>query len=241
MQPYQQASEESNRQSYRPFQAAATAAIPAAKSLMGGKIASMLSKYIPANLAMKGLSKIDPRLGKFASLAQEAGHSFDEVKGFIGEKIQGSEEPAKQAKNIIEQESPELHQFVLDEIKKGRKPIEAAALAQNDKRFADIVKKLMKKHKTSWSKIIEGIFGVGDTALSSKEDATKKFREHQKKQTGQQRELDRFNNYYGPQQGQQQQPNQVAGNAGQLPQQGNPQAKQQLLQAMQALSQQLKT
>lgn len=169
MQPYQQASEEHNKQSYRPFQAASSLAIPAIKVGIGGKIMNMINKYIPEDLAMKGLSKIDPRLGKFANLASESGHSFDEIKSFISKKVEkaGQQEIAKQNLNIIEQESPELFKFLDQEIRNGREPIEAAALAQNDKRFSDIIKKLMKTHKTPWSSIIESIFGTGKQALAN--------------------------------------------------------------------------
>jgi hypothetical protein len=211
MQPYQEATEEVRRQGELPLKIAKNAAAvgsTAATAYFGGsalnRVLPFLSKYVPEDLAIKGLNKVDPRYGKFIEKALAAGKSFDEVKDFIGSKIEEGgqgQTPPKQNKNIIEQESPELHQFMLDEIRKGRKPIEAAAIAQNDKRFSDIVKKLMKKHKTPWSSIIESIFGSGEMAL--------------------------------PQQGQQQEMQQPV-------QQGNPQAKQQLLQAMQALSQQLK-
>jgi hypothetical protein len=168
MQPYQEASEESSRQSYRPFQAASTLAGSALKVGIGGRIMSFLNKYIPPDLAAKGLSKIDPRLGKFINLGQEAGYSFDDIADYTKQKIAGQEEPAaQQHKNIIEQESPELHQFLDQQIRAGRNPIEAAAIAQGDKRFINAIKKLEKAHKTPWSQIIQGIFGTGERALSN--------------------------------------------------------------------------
>ncbi len=128
-------------------------------------IGALINNYVPENLAVKGLSKIDPRLGKFVQGALEEGYSFDELRNFMGEKIEKTQKPEKQNKNIIEQESPELHQFLDQEIRKGRKPIEAAAIAQHDKRFSDLINKLSKKHKTPWSSIIESVFGNGDIAL----------------------------------------------------------------------------
>lgn len=163
MQPYQQASEESTKQSYRPIQAAAAIGAPALKIGLGGKVMSMLNQYIPANLAVQGLSKIDPRLGKFANLAQEAGHSFDEIKGFIQDKISSEEKeshPAKEGRNIVQQYSPELNEFMTQEIGKGRSPIEAGAIAQNDKRFKEIISKISKDHKTPWSSLLESIYGM---------------------------------------------------------------------------------
>lgn len=175
MQPYQQASEESTKQSYRPIEAAATLAAPALKAKIGGKIMSVINKYIPANFAMKGLSKIDPRLGKFASLAQEAGHSFDEIRNFVGNKVEEGEkiqESPKENRNIVEQYSPELHQYILGEIKKGKTPLEAGALAFQDrsgqKSFKAAIKKLEQDHKSPWSSIVEAAYG-GQTSQQSQQ------------------------------------------------------------------------
>lgn len=168
MQPYQEATEESTRQSYRPFKVAgaiASSALPLAVSGMGGRVMSMLSQYVPENLAAKGLSKIDPRLGKFMSLGSEMGYSFDDLKGFLSQKVgQEAQQPAKENRNIIEQYSPELHKFMLEKIQGGINPMQAAALAQNDKRFSQIIDKLRKDHKANWSDIIQSIYGMGETA-----------------------------------------------------------------------------
>lgn len=173
MQPYQEASEESNRQAYRPIETPLKIASSAGRLGLGlgigNRIASMLNKHVPTDLAMKGLAKIDPRLGKFLSLGQEMGHSPDEMKEFITKKIGNEEEQniskkGKQNKNIIEQYSPELHQFIANEVAGGRSPIEAGAIAQGDKRFSNAIKKLTKDHKTPWSSIIESIYGSGQTA-----------------------------------------------------------------------------
>jgi len=183
MQPYQEASQEIRRQGELPIKALKTAASIAATAggaKIGGlalnKVMPFLSKYIPEDLAIKGLSKVDPRFGKFINKALGEGFDFNEVKDFIGGKAEegqeNKKEPAKQSKNIIEQESPELHQFIDQEIRKGRKPIEAAALAQNDKRFSGAIQKLMKAHKTPWSSIIESIFGKGNMGLPQQQSST---------------------------------------------------------------------
>jgi hypothetical protein len=125
-------------------------------------IGALINQYVPENIAKAGLNKIDPRFGKFVQGAMDEGYTFDEVRDFLGDKVQKTQ--AQENKNIVERESPELHQFLDQEIKKGRKPIEAAALAQHDKRFSSIVQKLMKTHKTPWSQIIESIYGTGETA-----------------------------------------------------------------------------
>lgn len=178
MQPYQEATEEVRRQGEIPLKAAQTAgsigATAATAYLSGGvinRVLPFLSKYIPEDLVKKGLSKIDPRYGRFIDKALGEGKTIEEVKEFIGQKIQGEQKskPAKEKRNIIEQYSPELHQFLEQEIKKGRKPIEAGALAQNDKRFSSAISKMSKDHKTNWSSIIDSVYGIGETAQPQQE------------------------------------------------------------------------
>lgn len=161
MQPYQEAGEEQIAQRSRPFKVAAQLATRAMP---------FLNTYIPAKLAIKGLSKVDSRLGKFFDEAQKLGYGIEQIREFMSDKFQSHEkeqqQPAKENRNIIEQYSPELHQFLTGEIQKGRKPVEAGVMAQYDKQFSNVIKKLMKDHKTSWSDIIQSIYGTGETAQS---------------------------------------------------------------------------
>lgn len=143
---------------------AAVAGAPILASGAIGRIIPLLSNLVPDNLSIKGLGKVDPRLGKVADKALENGYEASDVKEFIGNKIEQSQQPAQKNRNIIEQESTELHQFIDQEIKGGRKPIEAGAIAQNDKRFSSIIQKLMKAHKIPWSQIIESVYGAEETA-----------------------------------------------------------------------------
>ena len=176
MQPYQEAAEEVKRQGELPLKIAKSigkGTASAAASYLGGgainRVLPFLSKYIPENLVKKGLSKIDPRYGKFIDKALSGGKSIENVKDFIGEKIEESSESGqapKENRNIIQQYSPELHQFMDQQIKQGRSPIEAAAIAQNDKKFSEIIKKLSKDHKSPWSSIVEGVYGGQGQAQS---------------------------------------------------------------------------
>ncbi len=128
------------------------------------KILPFLNEYIPEDLAMKGINKVMPSVGKFLKSGLGQGLSLKSGLDFLKNEFSKTEqnEPAKESKNIIEKESPELHQFISEEIKKGRKPIEAGAIAQNDKRFKDVINKLSRAHKTNWSSILESIYGSGD-------------------------------------------------------------------------------
>jgi hypothetical protein len=122
------------------------------------KILPFLSQYIPADLAMKGISKVSPKLGEFLKRGQAQGLDIKEGLNFIAEKI-GFGQKAKENRNIIEMESPELHQYLLQEVKKGRTPLQAGALAQNTKGFEKAIKKLIKDHKIPWSQLVETTYG----------------------------------------------------------------------------------
>jgi hypothetical protein len=161
MQPYQEASGEIQRQQRIPgniARGAVSAVGTGAAASLFGRVMPFLSSYIPQDLAIKGLNKVNPTIGNFVQTALGQGYAYDEVKEFLKDKFE-NKEPAKQSKNIIEQLSPELHQFIDQEVRNGRKPIEAGALAQNDKRFKDIINKLTKEHKTPWSNILESVYG----------------------------------------------------------------------------------
>jgi hypothetical protein len=173
MEPYQKASQSLRERGEAPIHAVKNlgySALGGGAASLGSsvvsklipKVGSLINKYVPDNLSQAGLSKLDPRFGKFIQGALDEGYSYDDVRSTIEEKLGNT--VSQQAKNLIEQESPELHQFLDQEIKKGRKPIEAGAIAQNNKKFTNTIKKLMKTHKTSWSNIIESVFGGQGTA-----------------------------------------------------------------------------
>lgn len=131
------------------------------------KILPFLSEYIPEDLAYKGINKVMPGVGTFLKDGMKQGLSLKSGLDFIKEQVSQSQqkEPEKKKGNIIEQYSPELHEFISQEIASGRKPIEAAAIAQHDKRFSNVINKLSKDHKTPWSSIIDSVYGSESKAL----------------------------------------------------------------------------
>lgn len=168
MQPYQEANQEIARQGERPLKALggiASVGLSAGAAGLGGmalgKVMPFLNKYIPQDIAIKGLSKVDPRFGKFINKAMEAGKSFDEVKEFIQEKISSSERDKEDSQqNIISKHSPNLFAFLQQEIGKGRSAEEAAALARLPANgFAKDIDTIEKNAKSRWSDIISSIFG----------------------------------------------------------------------------------
>ncbi len=171
MQPYQKAEEAMRTSGEYPINlakniglsAAGGAVAKAGSSAIGAllpKIKALISDYVPEDLAMKGLGKIDPRFNKFIKGAQEDGFDFGEIRSFIGEQVDRSEQKQPQQKrNIIEQYSPELHQFLDNEIKKGRSPIEAGALAELQGPFKKVIKKLTEDHKAPFSALLDTVYG----------------------------------------------------------------------------------
>lgn len=128
------------------------------------RVSALINQHVPEALSMKGLSKIDPRFSKFIQGALDEGYSYEDVRGFLGEKISKSEpqENAKDNKNIIQMYSPELHEFIMGEIQQGRSPLEAGALASLDRKgkdFKKIIKQIEKDHKAPFSAILETAYG----------------------------------------------------------------------------------
>ncbi len=173
MQPYQRANEEIKRRADRPINAlksigsiAATGGATYGAGSLVKKASAFLSKYIPEDLAIKGLSKLDPRFGKFIEKALENEVPFEEVKEFIGEKLAGNKgqkkQEGKEKRNIIEQYDPELHTYIQEKIKSGESPIAAGEKAKGHRRFDEAIKKITKDHKRPWADILQEIYGMAN-------------------------------------------------------------------------------
>lgn len=201
MQPYQQATEARRSGEEYPIHLTKNLGLSAltgagakfgyqAASKFIPAIGSLINKYVPDNLMEAGLKKLDPRLGTFLEGAKKLGYSEEDIRNFLGDKIDKSQkELAKENTNLIEKETPELHRFIMDVIKGGRSPMEAAALANLDttgSNFKAMIKKLEKSTKKSWSKLVEEIYGAGEKSLP--------------KQRFAEEETQRFENQYGNQQ-----------------------------------------
>lgn len=135
---------------------------------LSSKIAPFLSQYIPTDLAMKGINKVSPKLGEFLRKGQAMGLDVREGIDFIKNKITPKEinKPIEN-RNIIEQYSPELFQFINNEIQKGKSPLEAGELALNQENFIKIIQKIMADHKAPFSSILKTVFGGSDLAQTN--------------------------------------------------------------------------
>lgn len=171
-----------------------TAAIggPGIASMASGlssRLLPLLNKYITPDLAVKGISKVSPKLGEFLKKGMASGLPIKEGLDFLkGEMTKGQpqEQKAPDQRNIIEQYSPELHQFLKDEITKGRPPIEAGALAQSQDKFKNIIKKLSQDHKTDFSSILQSIYGSGQQGSSQPQQPQQQSQQSQQPGQGQQ-------------------------------------------------------
>ncbi len=188
------------------------AGVAAASASIAPKILPFLSEFLPVDLAIKGISKISPQLGDFFKRGQKAGLDLKEGLDYVRKDYETHTKQGKDGRNLIEQYSPELHQFIDQQIRQGKKPLEAGALALLDakgqKDFKKVIQKITKDHNANWSNILEMVYGEGDKGLDEGEakrrEGLNKF--NQKKKGGiVEQEQDRFNQAYGQQaqQGQQ--------------------------------------
>ena len=138
---------------------------------ISSKILPFLNEHIPIDLAIKGISKISPKVGDFLKKGMAKGLDAKEGLNFVKDKINESQQQQKQPekqsqtaqqnKNIIEQYSPELHEFLKNELAKGRPHLEAGALAQINDKFKKVIKKIEEDHKTPFSAILDTVYGGG--------------------------------------------------------------------------------
>jgi hypothetical protein len=111
MQPYQRASQQINRQQEAPGDFIKSAGITAAGFIGGGtilnRILPFLSRHIPTDIAVKGLTKIDKRFGKFFDNAAKIGSTVDRALKFIKDKFAPDEEtpPPQTGSEALRQES----------------------------------------------------------------------------------------------------------------------------------------
>lgn len=180
MQPYQEASEAIKAQSDQPGNIIRNA-LSATAALAGGgaiikKIVPFLNDYIPADMAVKGLSKVSPFLSKFVNGAQNNGYSSDQIIDFMRNKVEDKPEsqnespqnqPAQEDRNIIQQYDPELHEYISQNIKKGMSPVQAGQKALSHERFQKAIKQIEKDHKTKISQILQSIYGSQDMGQSA--------------------------------------------------------------------------
>ncbi len=169
------------------FKTGLTTALTLGTSAIGhkaiSKILPFLSEYIPEDLAFKGINKVVPGLGNFLKNGMKQGLSLKSGLDYIKNEFKNDsqkQQPTIENRNIIQQYSPELFQFIQDQIKTGNNIISAGAAAQN--KFPDIVKKISKDHKTPWSNILQTVFGNEQSQQSNQQQAQNQPQQQQQGQ-----------------------------------------------------------
>jgi len=168
MQPYQEATEETIKRGERPGVVATQAAkvgLGAAASYTGlpmaARVLPFLNKYIPAGLAVKGLSKVDPRLGNFVETALKNGGTIEEAKEFIKEKI--DQDPAIQdvkKDNPIFKFSKKLGKLIDDAIGTGHTIDEVEGMARSPgNKFKKDIDQIEKSFGMTFKDLLRSIYG----------------------------------------------------------------------------------
>ncbi|HEY3526807.1 MAG TPA: hypothetical protein VGK47_11455 [Nitrososphaeraceae archaeon] len=174
MQPYQKASKAMQTQGLSPINVG-SGAIGAATTLAGGGIASkvlqkalpFLSSFISPEEAMKGLSKLDPRLKDFIGTAMENGKPFEEVKDFISNKIDQAIPKQSDKRERLDKTYGNFFQGVVKKlIDQGLSPAQAAVRVKSstssNKAF---IKSMEEGYGMDLVDIIDSIFGSNSQAL----------------------------------------------------------------------------
>lgn len=81
-----------------------------------------LSKYIPFNIASKGLKKIDPRFGNFIESSVASGYTANEIMDFIRQKIGHPEREALENKKSLRPDE----KASLERLRQQERPVKAA-------------------------------------------------------------------------------------------------------------------
>lgn len=128
------------------------------------KVLPFLSEHIPLDMAIKGISKVSPKVGDFLKRGQESGLDLKEGLEFIKDKLTGNKQNLPEEKNAIQMHSQKIFDQIEEMIGLGASPMEAAAEISSDKNSQSIIKQMEKEYKADWYSIVESIFGKGDLA-----------------------------------------------------------------------------
>jgi hypothetical protein len=145
---------------------------------LGARAAPFLSEFIPADLAMKGLKKVAPKVHDFLKEGMEMGLNEKEGFDFLRDKFNQEQE----GPNIIRQYDPmldELLRYLMDN--KNLTPRQAAAHAELEPKLKDVIAKIRKDFKTKhFSEVVERAYKD-----YKKQAAQPQSEQEQPQQTGQ--------------------------------------------------------
>lgn len=122
LQPYQKASDEIRRQSESPGKFLKNTALTigglGASSQILKQITPFFNKFIPKDIAIKGLTKINPTLGKFIQGSVKQGYPMEDVLEFVKSKVTNDEEENEEVESKAALQSPEMQQPTIKQMLK---------------------------------------------------------------------------------------------------------------------------
>lgn len=134
---------------------------------IASKISPFLSPYLTEDLALKGISKVAPKVGDFLKSGMSQGLTLKSGLDFLKENMaqKTKAENKTQNTNILDQYSPELREFIEERINSGKSPTYAAGVALETDKFKDLIKKIVKDHKLDnvfgFHNLIKSLYGNG--------------------------------------------------------------------------------
>ena len=131
------------------------------------RILPFLNEFIPADLAIKGISKISPEVGKFLKKGQSIGLDIKEGLNFIKEKMK-PQDLSKQPNPLqdFEMNNPEIIQALTNQINNGRSPQEAALILKTSTPLSKKIKKIEKETGKNFVDYILELFGGNQNSQS---------------------------------------------------------------------------
>jgi hypothetical protein len=129
------------------------------------KILPFLNEYVPVDLAIKGISKFNPELGKKLRKGQSLGLNLKEGFNFIRDQLTPKEEEpqehplVKQAKDF-ETNYPDIASAISNLLNQGQSPEAAAAILKKSTPFGSKIKKLEKELGKDFIDFVVELFGA---------------------------------------------------------------------------------
>ena len=167
MRPSELASEhqiEKNESLNRNVNRGVKTAIGIGSAAIGARILPFLNEFITPDIAIKGISKISPKIGGMLQKGMEQGLDVKEGFEYLKNNLVGSQEKPKENRGIIEQYSGDLNFYLKELIGSGTPPQAAAKMALKVGQYKSTIQQLEKDHKTPFSTIVENEFGTGELA-----------------------------------------------------------------------------
>lgn len=152
----------------------ANVAISAGSAALGvtgaSRLLPFLSEHIPFDLAMKGINKVNPKVGQFLQNGQKKGLDIKEGLSFLREQFAPKEEIREERKSGNPLEDFENNHTVLASLlavrmRKGKDPIEAAKELLSMESTKNHIKNLEKQEGKNFIDYITEIFGSQGGAM----------------------------------------------------------------------------